>query len=56
MTLNFFLSVVFGLMGGIGLAFFVEYFDNTIKDTQEIEKEHAPSFPRHDPAAGQYSP
>jgi capsular exopolysaccharide synthesis family protein len=38
-SLNFFLSVIFGLMGGIGLAFFVEYFDNTVKDTQEIEKE-----------------
>jgi len=25
-------------MGGIGLAFFVDYFDNTVKDTQEIEK------------------
>jgi polysaccharide biosynthesis transport protein len=37
-SLNFLLSVVFGLMGGIGLAFFVEYFDNTVKDTQEIEK------------------
>ena len=37
-SLNFFLSVIFGVMGGIGLAFFVEYFDNTVKDTQEIEK------------------
>ena len=37
-SLNFVLSVIFGLMGGVGLAFFVEYFDNTIKDTQEIEK------------------
>ena len=35
---NFLLSVIFGLMGGIGLAFFAEYFDNTVKDTQEIEK------------------
>lgn len=35
---NFLLSVIFGLMGGIGLAFFVDYFDNTLKDTQEIEK------------------
>jgi capsular exopolysaccharide synthesis family protein len=38
-SMNFLLSVIFGLMGGIGLAFFVEYFDNTVKDTQEIEKE-----------------
>ena len=30
---NLLLSVIFGLMGGIGLAFFVEYFDNTVKDT-----------------------
>ncbi|MDH4231114.1 MAG: polysaccharide biosynthesis tyrosine autokinase [Nitrospirota bacterium] len=37
-TLNFILSVIFGLMGGIGLAFFVEYFDNTVKDHKEIEK------------------
>jgi capsular exopolysaccharide synthesis family protein len=37
-SLNFFLSVIFGVMGGVGLAFFVEYFDNTIKDSQEIEK------------------
>jgi capsular exopolysaccharide synthesis family protein len=36
--LNFLLSVVFGLMGGIGLAFFVDYFDSTVKDTREIEK------------------
>lgn len=35
---NLLLSVIFGLMGGIGLAFFVEYFDDTVKDTQEIEK------------------
>jgi capsular exopolysaccharide synthesis family protein len=35
---NFLLSVVFGIMGGVGLAFLVEYFDNTVKDTQEIEK------------------
>jgi capsular exopolysaccharide synthesis family protein len=37
--LDFILSIVFGLIGGIGLAFTVEYFDNiTVKDTQEIEK------------------
>ena len=38
MVLNFVLSVMFGLMGGVGLAFLVEYFDNTVKDTDEIEK------------------
>jgi succinoglycan biosynthesis transport protein ExoP len=36
--LNFLLSLVFGFMGGIGLAFLIEYFDYTIKDTREIEK------------------
>jgi succinoglycan biosynthesis transport protein ExoP len=35
---NFFLSLFFGLMGGIGLAFLIEYFDYTVKDTREIEK------------------
>lgn len=35
---NIFLSILFGLMGGIGLAFLVDYFDNTVNDTQEIEK------------------
>lgn len=35
---NILLAAVFGLLGGIGLAFFIEYFDNTIKDTGEIEK------------------
>lgn len=36
--LNLFLSLVFGFAGGVGLAFLVEYFDNTIKDTKTIEK------------------
>jgi succinoglycan biosynthesis transport protein ExoP len=36
--LNFLLSIVLGLMGGIGLAFMIEYFDNTVKDTREVEK------------------
>ncbi len=36
--LNIFLSMVFGLGGGIGLAFFIEYFDNTFKNTHEIER------------------
>lgn len=35
---NLLLSIIFGLMGGIGLAFFMEYFDDTIKNTEEIEK------------------
>jgi capsular exopolysaccharide synthesis family protein len=42
---NFLLSLVFGLMGGIGLAFFIDYFDNTVKDTREIEKTlHLPTL------------
>ncbi len=35
---NIALSMLFGLAGGIGLAFFIEYFDNTFKNTHEIEK------------------
>ncbi|MGC2061516.1 MAG: polysaccharide biosynthesis tyrosine autokinase, partial [Thermodesulfovibrionales bacterium] len=35
---NFLLSLVFGLLGGVGLAFLVDYFDNSVKDTDEIEK------------------
>ncbi len=35
--MNFLMSLFFGLMGGVGLAFLVEYFDNTVKDTGEIE-------------------
>jgi capsular exopolysaccharide synthesis family protein len=35
---NFLLSLIGGLFGGVLLAFFVEYFDNTIKDADEVEK------------------
>ena len=43
--LNILLSMVFGLGGGIGLAFFIEYFDNTFKNTHEIEKAtHLPAL------------
>lgn len=35
---NILLSVLAGLMGGALLAFFVEYLDNTVKETQEIEE------------------
>ena len=35
---NILISILFGLTGGVGLAFFVEYFDNTLKDSFEIEK------------------
>jgi len=37
--LNILLSIIFGLSGGIGLAFLAEYFDNSVKDTKDIEKE-----------------
>jgi len=44
-AMNLLLSIIFGLMGGIGLAFLVEYFDNTVKDARDIEKTaHLPSL------------
>jgi capsular exopolysaccharide synthesis family protein len=36
--LNIILSIIVGLFGGIGLAFFVEYLDNTIKTPEDLEK------------------
>lgn len=36
--LNIAIALVVGLMAGVGLAFLLEYFDNTIKDEQDIEK------------------
>ncbi|MFE3976617.1 MULTISPECIES: YveK family protein [unclassified Peribacillus] len=36
--LNIAIAVVVGLMAGIGLAFLLEYMDNTIKDEDDIEK------------------
>ena len=33
---NLLLALVIGLMGGIGLAFFLEYLDNTVKELDEI--------------------
>ncbi|UCG77251.1 MAG: polysaccharide biosynthesis tyrosine autokinase [Nitrospirota bacterium] len=35
---NIFLSIMLGLLGGVGLAFFVEYLDNTVKSTEDIEE------------------
>ena len=35
---NILLSLIIGLFGGIGLAFFAEYLDNTIKTPEDIEK------------------
>jgi len=36
-VINALLGLVVGLFGGVGLAFFVEYLDNTIKDPEEAE-------------------
>jgi capsular exopolysaccharide synthesis family protein len=35
---NMALSIMIGLVGGIGLAFLVEYLDNSIKTTEELER------------------
>lgn len=37
-TLVMLIGIVFGVAGGIGLAFFSEYLDTTIKDVDEIEE------------------
>ena len=37
-VLNILLSLIVGLFGGVGLAFFTEYLDNTIKTPEDIEK------------------
>lgn len=36
--LNVVIAMVVGLMVGVGISFLLEYFDNTIKNEQEIEK------------------
>ncbi len=36
--LNILLAAVVGLLGGIGLVFFLEYLDNTIKNQEDVEK------------------
>ena len=35
---NILLGIVLGLMGGIGLAFFIEYLDNTVKTPEDVEE------------------
>lgn len=35
---NVLLAVIFGLIGGLGLTFFLEYLDNTIKDPEDIKR------------------
>jgi polysaccharide biosynthesis transport protein len=37
-ALNILLSLIVGLFGGVGLAFFAEYLDNTIKTPEDVEK------------------
>ena len=36
--LNILLALILGLLGGIGLAFFREYLDNTIKTQEDVER------------------
>lgn len=36
--LNMILAIVFGLLGGMGLAFFLEYLDDTIKTKEELQR------------------
>ncbi|WP_421381835.1 YveK family protein [Bacillus salacetis] len=36
--LNIAIALVVGLMAGVGLAFLLEYFDNTLKSEQDIER------------------
>lgn len=36
--LNIAIALVIGLMAGVGIAFLLEYFDNTIKDEQDVEQ------------------
>lgn len=36
-SLNILYGLICGLMGGIGMAFFVEYLDNTVKSPEDIE-------------------
>lgn len=35
---NILMAVLFGLFGGLGLAFFVDYLDNTLKSPDDVEK------------------
>jgi capsular polysaccharide biosynthesis protein len=37
-VLNIAIALVVGLMAGVGLAFLLEYLDNTVKNEQDIEK------------------
>ncbi len=37
-TVNIILGVVFGLLTGIGLAFFIEYLDTSVKTIDDVER------------------
>ncbi|MFQ6037878.1 MAG: GumC family protein [Candidatus Aminicenantales bacterium] len=37
-TKNLILAILFGLFGGVGLCFLLEYLDNTVKGPEEVEK------------------
>jgi capsular polysaccharide biosynthesis protein len=37
--LNIAIALVVGLMAGVGLAFLIEYLDNTVKDEQDVERQ-----------------
>jgi succinoglycan biosynthesis transport protein ExoP len=37
-TMNVLMGLVIGLAGGIGMAFFLEYLDNTIKSPEDVEE------------------
>ncbi len=54
--LNILLSVVVGLFGGVGIAFFLEYVDNTFKKPEDVEERLSlpllgviPSFNKSEP-------
>ncbi|MBA3014584.1 MAG: polysaccharide biosynthesis tyrosine autokinase [Proteobacteria bacterium] len=36
---NLLLAVILGVFGGVGIAFFVEYLDNTVKSVEEVERQ-----------------
>lgn len=36
-AMNLLLAIVIGSLGGIGLVFFLEYLDNTVKDPEDVE-------------------
>lgn len=36
--LNLFLAIIFGVLGGVGLCFVLEYMDNSVKGPEDVEK------------------